>query len=266
LKKLRNGEPFDDVLDTHHGISLRSIRFNIAWNIWREVAECGVFLIPFFLTGEGIIAIPLSAVIGFLCGALICGLIYYANKHFENKAHLAVFTVALLLLLSTGLFSGGCHNIETVAGSTTVVWTLNGNFWSVKRLPMTLLKPFGYSDQRTVLQIVTFWTWLVFGLILHYVKYKRCRKPPIRSRTTSTTTSSLEADETGINSAKQTDASTKETATTMMASCNSRSHATVQSTSSSMSDSIRMSNMSQNNHHMGIDLEGGQGEAIECEL
>lgn len=30
-------------------LSIPEIRFNVAWNIWREVAECGVFLIPFFL-------------------------------------------------------------------------------------------------------------------------------------------------------------------------------------------------------------------------
>ena len=43
---------------------------------------------------------------------------------------------------------------------------------------MTIFKPFGYSDVRTVLQMVTFWGWLFFGLVLHYLKYKRCRKPP----------------------------------------------------------------------------------------
>lgn len=30
-------------------LTLKEIRFNISWNIWRETAECGVFLIPFFL-------------------------------------------------------------------------------------------------------------------------------------------------------------------------------------------------------------------------
>jgi high-affinity iron transporter len=164
--------------DLHEQLSLRSIRFNVAWNIWREVAECGVFLIPFFLTGEGIVAIPLSAAVGFLCGAAICLLIYYANSHFQSTVGLTVFTVGLLLLLSTGLFSGGCHNIEVATSSTTnVVYTLEGQFWSVNRLPMTLLKPFGYSDEKTVLQIVAFWVWLLLGLTLHYLKYKRCRKP-----------------------------------------------------------------------------------------
>lgn len=40
-------------------------------------------------------------------------------------------------------------------------------FWSEKQLPMALLKPFGYSSGRTQLQIACFWSWLVFGLVLH---------------------------------------------------------------------------------------------------
>ncbi|KAL3925930.1 MAG: hypothetical protein SGILL_000073 [Bacillariaceae sp.] len=177
LKKMKNGESIDEDLDAC-SLTLRSIRFNVSWNIWREVAECGVFLIPFFLTGEGIIAIPLSAVVGTIVGGAICVLIYYANKHFKSTIGLTIFTVALFLLLSTGLFSGGCHKFEIVYGYTHIVWTLPGEFWSVDRLPMTIFKPFGYSDERTVLQIATFWGWLFFGLVLHYCKYKRCRKPP----------------------------------------------------------------------------------------
>jgi high-affinity iron transporter len=88
------------------GLSLKSIRFNVAWNIWREVAEIGVFLIPFFL-GEGAKAIPLSGIAGIVVGALLGGLIYITNKRCENKFWLAAFMAILLLFLSTGLFVGG---------------------------------------------------------------------------------------------------------------------------------------------------------------
>jgi high-affinity iron transporter len=178
LKKIKNGESLEDTVDST-SLSLRSIRFNVSWNIWREVAECGVFLIPFFLTGEGIVAIPLSAVVGTLVGGAVCVFIYYANKHFKSRVGLTIFTVGLFLLLSTGLFSGGCHKFEMVYGYTQIIWTLPGAFWSVDRLPMTIFKPFGYSDERTILQTATFWGWLCFSLILHYLKYKRCRMPPV---------------------------------------------------------------------------------------
>ena len=163
------------------GLTLRSIRFNVAWNIWREVAECGVFLLPFFLTGQGLKAIPLSAIVGTVIG-LLCGLgIHYANRTLKRKEWLAIFTSSLLLLLSTGLFSGGCGNIEKATKATKQVWSLDGDFWSVDRLPMTILKPFGYTDTRTVLQIVCFWTWLLLGVGLHCYKYKQSKRLGLES-------------------------------------------------------------------------------------
>lgn len=177
LKKIKNNEPLDETMDSQ-GMSLRSIRFNVAWNIWREVAECGVFLIPSFLTGEGILAIPLSAVVGVLVGGAICVFIYYANHYFRNTKALTVFTVGLFLLLSTGLFTGGCANFETVYGYTPIVYQLKGDFWSIDRLPMTVFKPFGYNDTRTVLQMCCFWIWMAFSLFIHYLKYRTCMKPP----------------------------------------------------------------------------------------
>lgn len=153
-------------------LSISSIRFNVAWNIWREVGECGVFLIPFFLNGENAIAIPLSAVVGSIVGLLAGWGIYFANSKMEKKTSLAIFSSGLLLLLSTGLFTSGCHKFEIVFGSTYVVWQLEGDFWSIDRLPMTIFKPFGYSDTRTVLQMVCFWSWMILGLLLHYRKWR----------------------------------------------------------------------------------------------
>lgn len=167
-----------DLDDQSHGLTRRSIRFNVAWNIWREVAECGVFLIPFFLSGDEIKAIPLSAVVGCFVGGIVCIGIYQANKRMKSTVGLTVFTVGLLVLLSTGLFSGGWYKFEMAFGYTPTVWELDGDFWSVDRLPMTIFKPFGYSDKRTVLQMVMFWVWLFFSLFLHWRKYKLCRKPP----------------------------------------------------------------------------------------
>lgn len=156
------------------GLSMKSIKFNVAWNIWREVAEVGVFLIPFFLDKEALIAIPLSSVIGIVVG-LVSGLgIYYASMNMNDKFWLTVFLSSVTGLLSTGLFTGGCHKFEMVGwGSTPVVWKLEGRFWDQNRLPMTIFKPFGYSSTRTVLHMVCFWSWLSLLISLHYVKYKK---------------------------------------------------------------------------------------------
>jgi high-affinity iron transporter len=171
--------------DETNGLTLRSIRFNVAWTIWREVAECGVFLIPFFLSGEGIVV-----------GAVICLGIYYANLKMKSKVALTIFTVSLLMILSTGLFMGGCHKFEIVYGSTPVVWQLKGDFWKVDRLPMTIFKPFGYSDTRTVLMICCFWFWGAFGCLLHYRKWRQCKKSivddDVITKETEITTGGLE--------------------------------------------------------------------------
>lgn len=200
------------------GLSLKSIRFNVAWNIWREVAECGAFLLPFFLTGEGAKAIPLSGLIGIAVGGLMGALIYVANKQLKNKAWLAAFMAVLLLFLSVGLFVGGAHEFEEIYGETPKVYNIGYerrlqsddvvhasddvvhasddvtsaesgfqsddvvkedkvlSFWSEKKLPFALLKPFGYSAGRTQLQIACFWSWLTLGICLHVWKYVSSKK------------------------------------------------------------------------------------------
>mmetsp|Transcript_18221 Transcript_18221/g.37927 ORF Transcript_18221/g.37927 Transcript_18221/m.37927 type:complete len:377 (-) Transcript_18221:139-1269(-) len=196
------------------GLSLKSVRFNVAWNIWREVAEIGVFLIPFFLQGEGAKAIPLSGLIGIAVGFLLGAIIYFGNKKLKNKAWLAAFMVVLLVFLSTGLFVGGCHEFEEVYGETPKVYDVSYkramtetidedatdedgevdtdseegsdegssdekkeySWRSHKRLPMALVKPFGYSSSRTQLQIACFWSWLVLSACLHLWKLISTRK------------------------------------------------------------------------------------------
>mmetsp|Transcript_6138 Transcript_6138/g.9573 ORF Transcript_6138/g.9573 Transcript_6138/m.9573 type:complete len:338 (+) Transcript_6138:137-1150(+) len=161
------------------GLTLKSIRFNVAWNIWREVAEIGVFLIPFFLEGEKAKAIPLSGIAGIVVGGILGAIIYYANKTLENKTWLAVFMATLLLFLATGLFTGGLHEFEEVWGMTQNVYNYRdaaGGFFNEKKLPMALVKPFGYSAKRSVLQIVSFWTFLAFGCALHFWKWLSTKK------------------------------------------------------------------------------------------
>ena len=164
-----NGSYQDRTDEKDVGLTLNEIRFNVAWNIWREVAECGVFLIPFFL-GTGAKAIPISAITG-IGISLILGIgIYIANTKMNNKFWLAFVMSGLTLFLSTGLFVGGCHEFEEVWGETRDVWVIENPAWSSSKLPMVLLKPFGYSSSRTVLQICCFWLWLAFGLLCHGIK------------------------------------------------------------------------------------------------
>lgn len=156
------------------GVTLKEIRFNVSWNIWREAAECGVFLIPYFLGGNPK-SIPISALVGIIIALILGAGIYVGNQKLENKVGLAAFMSILTAQLATGLFVGGCHEFEEVWGETPKVWKIQNAFWSHKKLPMVILKPFGYSSSRTVLQIACFWSWTALTVGLHLWKIQKTK-------------------------------------------------------------------------------------------
>ncbi|KAL7569734.1 hypothetical protein ACA910_018592 [Epithemia clementina (nom. ined.)] len=155
-------------------ITMAELRFNVAWNIWREVAECGVFLIPFFL-GTGAKAIPLSALVGIFVALFIGVGIYLANQRLSSKVWLAVFMSGLTLFLAVGLFVGACHEFEEVWGETAIVWEAENEFWNQSKFPFVIAKPFGYSSERTVLEICAFWLFLAAGITFHVLKWNATR-------------------------------------------------------------------------------------------
>ena len=129
------------------------------------------FLILFFL-GTGAKAIPLSALVGVVISLIIGGLLYIAHQRMESKFWLAFFMCVMTGFLSIGHFVGGCHEFEEVFGETPQVYKISNPNMSHKTLPMVLIKPFGYSSSRTVLQIACFWSWLLMGIVLHMLKYR----------------------------------------------------------------------------------------------
>jgi len=157
------------------GLDTRSISFNVAWNLWREVAECGVFLIPYML-GDSARSIPVSAVIGTAIGLAGGFGTYWASNNMKSTLGVAFFLANLTGWLSVGLFMGGCHEFEEVWGMTPYIWKIGGDFWSHKRFPMVMIKVFGYSDKRTVLQCVTFWSWIIVAFAYHYYKWQQSEK------------------------------------------------------------------------------------------
>lgn len=157
------------------GLSPKSIRFNVAWNLWREVAECGVFLIPYML-GNSARSIPVSAIIGTVVGVAGGAFTYWASHNMKSTKGVAFFLANLTGWLSVGLFMGGCHEFEEVWGMTPYIWKIDGAFWSHKRFPMVMIKPFGYTHKRTVLQFVTFWLWIILAFAYHNYKYRQSEK------------------------------------------------------------------------------------------
>lgn len=157
-------------------MTIRGVRFNVAWNVWREVAECGIFLLPALLSGENVGAIPLSAVIGIIIGLAVGLLLYIANLRMKNTLWVAIIVTLVLVFLSTGLLVGGVHEFEEVWGETPDVYEIENPAASSSSLPLVLLKPFGYSSDRTVLQIICFWCWLALAGALHGFMMWRTKK------------------------------------------------------------------------------------------
>ncbi len=173
-------------------LSLAEIRFNVMWNLWREVTECGVYLIPFIL-GSSSKAIPLSAMAGVAIAVVLVSIIYMAiNQRMKNKHWVAFFMAGLMLMLSVGLLVGAVSEFQSLAaakgsssaqgetvedaGNGPFVYTVQRHFFADDRFPFVLLKPFGYSDKRTLVQILCFWLFLAFGLCCHYVMYYRSKQ------------------------------------------------------------------------------------------
>lgn len=157
------------------GLSERSIKFNVAWNLWREVAECGVFLIPYML-GNSARSIPVSAVVGTVIGLAGGYGTYWASNNMNDTLSIAFFLANLTGWLSVGLFMGGCHEFEEVWGMTPYIWKIGGDFWSHKRFPMVMVKVFGYTHKRTVLQFCTFWFWFIVSVAYHWYKFQQSQK------------------------------------------------------------------------------------------
>ncbi len=108
-------------------LTLRVLYFNVAWNIWREMAEIGVFLIPYFLQGNMAVAVPLSACAGIAIALVLGALLYLANKFTRRTVALAVSMAFITGWLSTGLFVGGWYELERVWGESAEVFEMPGD-------------------------------------------------------------------------------------------------------------------------------------------
>uniref|UniRef100_A0A7S1WI88 Uncharacterized protein n=1 Tax=Alexandrium catenella TaxID=2925 RepID=A0A7S1WI88_ALECA len=165
--------------DTSMGSTEKELFFNVAWNIWREIAEIGIFLIPFFLSRE-LEALPLSALAGIAVGIGLGGLIFLVLQVTRRRMALVVMMSVITGWLSCGLFTGGMHEFEEVLGETPDVFWMPGcksssadscSFWNHGKFPCALIKPFGYSHSPSVLQLACFWSFVAVALLMHGIMY-----------------------------------------------------------------------------------------------
>jgi high-affinity iron transporter len=163
--------------DKDIGLDDKQLRFNVGWNIWREVAEIGVFLIPSFLKGD-LTALPISGLIGLAIACVPGAMIHFASKKASRAAPLAKFLAILTAWLSCGLMSGGLHEFEEIVGETADVFYLGDKqtFWDEKLFPLTLFKPFGYRRHPSVLTFLSFWFFAIFIATMHWMKWQDTKR------------------------------------------------------------------------------------------
>jgi len=166
------------------GSTDRELYFNVTWNVWREVCEIGIFLIPFFLNDD-LDAFPLSAMVGVASGVGVGALVYVALRFTKQKVALAVTMAVITGWFACGLFTGSMHEFEEMLGETPDVFHMPGcsssdsascNFWHDKKFPFAFLRPFGYSHSPSVVQVVSFWSFAGLLTLGHAVMFKRARK------------------------------------------------------------------------------------------
>jgi len=136
-------------------MSAGELRFNIMWNVWREMAETGAFLVPAFLNGN-LLSIPISGIVGIVIGTALGLAVYFGNKYLKDKRALATFMAVFLGALACGLLTGGLQYIELETKRTRTAFRLPNSMGHWK-LPFTIAKPFGYYSNPTVLMIVIYW-------------------------------------------------------------------------------------------------------------
>lgn len=157
------------------GVTVSEIRFNVTWNILREVAECLLFLIPFFLGGTAK-AVPLSALAGILIAMILGCLMHVALKHMQSKFWLALFMSLFTGIFSAALFTASAHDFEKVAGETPVAWEIQTPLLSSELFPMAVFEPFGYSSTPSALMVACFSCWSLLAIVLHLLKYRASKK------------------------------------------------------------------------------------------
>jgi len=98
------------------GHTVKHLRFNIQWSIWRHFGQI-YFLSLLFFCGAPPIKIPLSAFLGILAGFMIWYFVYLGRtKLKKQKKEVAIFMAFLISIASAIAFSTGCGCIQQVWG------------------------------------------------------------------------------------------------------------------------------------------------------
>jgi len=138
--------------------SLKSLRFNVRWSIWKCFFTIYFILLPFFCGAPGPIEIPVYIIVGIIGGILVCLGVYYGRtKCHAHKKSIAIIMVVILAILSALNFAFAFWYIE-------YVWFPEHNVYDYQGLG-------GWAWWACAILI-----WLVIELISHFVFWRWSKK------------------------------------------------------------------------------------------
>ncbi|WP_422133190.1 hypothetical protein [Endozoicomonas sp. ALD040] len=138
-------------------LALSGLLINVISNTFRETGNAVLTTVPLILDKKyeaGLLGlIPL--------GIIASKLIKFNPK--TNTVFLQRFSWFVMASLGAGLFSGAWHNFEKIAGESATVWDLGKQttvsdgyeILSDKKLPMSIIAPFGYRPDPTVITLTS---------------------------------------------------------------------------------------------------------------
>ncbi|XP_024359159.1 high affinity iron permease 1 [Physcomitrium patens] len=142
--------------------------------VLREGCEAVIFLGGIGLNDSGT-ALPIPAVVGALCGILVGWLLFKGCSSVGFKWFL-LFSTALLLLISAGLFAGSVHELEEYTDNEHFIWKMNCCSQDDSGIWKILNAVVGWRNEGTVgtlVSYISYWVFIVACFFLLRLKWKR---------------------------------------------------------------------------------------------
>ncbi|WOG29708.1 hypothetical protein [Endozoicomonas sp. 8E] len=136
---------------------LSGLLMNVISNTFRQTGEGALVTLPLILDKK-----YAAALLAFIpLGVIASQLIKFNPK--TNSVFLQRFSWFVIASLGAGLFSGAWHEFEKIAGESSTVWdfgkqaTVSDTYeiLSDKKLPMSIIAPFGYRPDPTVITLTS---------------------------------------------------------------------------------------------------------------
>eukprot|EP00978_Attheya_sp_CCMP212_P020123 scaffold57229_cov55-Attheya_sp.AAC.1 len=141
-----------EVLDMGVSRSVKALQFNVAYSIFSEYFKVFFFLMLFYC-GVSAAAIPVSAIVGIVVGAVVDLMVYWANNKVDQKEVAIVLGMIFIAVVSSGiLFASGCNYIN--------------NVWGFDQ----------ESNSRATVMSVAFFVWFLTGALIHVWLYRVTRE------------------------------------------------------------------------------------------